>query len=85
MKQYIFPAVVYVDDETGLYVLSMKDITLVVEGDTVEEVFAAAKDTLKLYCQTALDIDGEVVTPTSFAEVYRKHKNNICLLIECKC
>ena len=85
MKQYIFPAVVYVDEDTGMYVLSMKDMTLIVEGDSVEEVFAATKDALKLYCQSALDIDGEVVTPTSFEDVYKKHSKDICLLVDCNC
>lgn len=84
MKQYIFPAVVYVDDETGLFVLSMKDITMVVEGNTVEEVFSEAKDTLKLYCKTALDIDGEVITPTRFVDVYKRNRSEICLLVDCE-
>ena len=85
MKQYIFPAVVYVDDETGLFVLSMQDMTLIVEGETVEEVFSEAKNTLKLYCKTALDIDGEVVMPTNFVEVYKRNRQNICLLVDCEC
>ena len=85
MKQYIFPAVVYIDEETDMYVLSLKDITLVVEGYTVEEVFLAAKDTLKLYCKTALYIDGEVLTPTNFIDVYNRNKSEICILVDCEC
>ena len=85
MKQYIFPAVVYVDDETGMFVLSMQDMTLVVEGYSVEEVFSEAKNTLELYCKTALDIDGEVVNSTSFVDVFKRNRNNICLLVDCKC
>lgn len=85
MKQYIFPAVVYHDDETGLYLLAFKDMTLVVEGETVEEVFKGAKDLLKEYVKTAIDFDGEVLeTPTKFAEIYKKHKTEICLLIDCE-
>ena len=63
----------------------MKDMTLIVEGDTVEEVFAAAKDALKIYCQTSLDIHGEVITPTDFKDVYKKHSKDICLLVDCDC
>ncbi len=85
MKQYIFPAVVYVDDETDMFVLSMQDMTLVVEGNSVEEVFAEAKSTLELYCKTALDLDGEVVTATSYVDVFKRNRGNICLLVDCKC
>ena len=85
MKQYIFPAVVYIDDETGLYVLAFKDMTLIVEGDSVEEVFTSAKELLREYIQTALEFDGEVlVKPTEFIDVYQKYKSEICLLVDCK-
>ena len=84
MKQYIFPAVVYIDDETGLYVLSMKDTLTVIEGDNIEELFVAAKETLKEFVKTSLDMDGEVITPSSFIEIYKKHKTEICLLIDCE-
>ena len=84
MKQYIFPAVIYVDDETGLYVLSMKDTLTVIEGDSIEELFVAAKQTLKEYVKTSLDLDGEVITPSKFIDVYKKHHTEICLLIDCE-
>ena len=83
MKQYIFPAVVYQDDETGLYVLSIKDTLTVIEGDDIEELFFAAKETVREYVKTALEIDGEVLPPTKFIDVYNKHKSEICLLIDC--
>ena len=85
MKQYVFPAVVYQDDETGLYVLAFKDMTLVVEGESVEEVFKGAKELLKEYVKTALDFDGEVyVEPSKFIEVYKKYRTEICILVDCE-
>ena len=84
MKQYAFPAVVYVDDETGLYVLSMKDTLTVIEGDNIEELFFAAKETLKEYVKTSLDLDGDVLPPTNFIDVYTKHRTEICLIIDCE-
>jgi predicted RNase H-like HicB family nuclease len=84
MKQYVFPAVVYVDDETGLYVLSIKDTLTVIEGDNIEELFFAAKETLKEYVKAALEFDGDVMTPSKFIDVYKKYKTEICLLIDCE-
>ncbi len=81
-QQFIYPAVIYVDPETGIYVLVIKDVRIVCEGKTVEEAFKTAKEMLELYCECSLEMDCEIEEATSYEVTLKGSEGNIVLLVD---
>ncbi len=82
MQQYIFPAVLYKDEDGKGYTIVMHDINVCTEGSTVEEAFINAKEYLEVYCRCALEYNGEVEKATEFEKVEKDCDNNIVLLVD---
>jgi predicted RNase H-like HicB family nuclease len=82
MKQFVYPAVLYLDKEYNSYAVALYDINVFTEGETVEDAFLKAKSFLCSYCECALKVNGFVDDATSYLDTVKKHKNDIVLLID---
>ena len=90
MKELVYPAVIYKDDErgtnTGWYTISIEDLGIVTEGETVVDAYIKAKEYLCAMVDCAIKFDCEIESPSDFEKVYKennKGKNkNIVLLVD---
>ncbi len=81
MQQFVFPAVLYRDDEGKGYTIIFHDLNICTEGASVEEAFLRAKDYLDVYCRCAIEYNGEVEKATRFVDVVTD-RGNIVLLVD---
>lgn len=90
MKELVYPAVIYKDDEkgtnTGWYTISIQDLGIVTEGETVVDAYIKAKEYLCAMVDCAIKFDCEIESPSDFEKIYKenqKGKNkNIVLLVD---
>lgn len=83
MKKFVYPAVFYYDNETKTYCAAINDLSLFIEGDTVEEAHENASAALKIYISTSLKYGDDIPEPSSFDDVMEQYSKHIVLLVEC--
>lgn len=81
-KQFIFPAVLYFDEENNNYAVAFHDIDIFTEGETVEEAFKSAKEYLLAYVNCSMHINAEVEDATNYVIVKNEHQTDIVLLVD---
>ena len=81
MQQFVFPAVLYRDDEGKGYTIIFHDLNICTEGASVEDAFLRAKEYLDVYCRCALQYNGEMDKATRYVDVVTE-KGNIVLLVD---
>lgn len=83
MKQYIFPATFYRDEENDNYIVAFDDLPIYCTGKTIEEAYQTAKKHLKEFCSLSIKMYGDVKEkPNTYLESLKAHKNDIVLLID---
>ena len=82
MSEYVYPAIIYPDSEGRGFTLSVPDVNIVTEGETVEEAFLRAKDFLASYIEVCNELDSDIEGSTSFAETAKKNPKRIILLVD---
>ena len=90
MKDLVYPAVLYKDDEkgsnTGWYTIHIQDLGIVTEGETIVDAYIKAKEYLCAMVDCAIKFDCDIEAPSDFEEIYKKNNNgkvcNIVLLID---
>jgi predicted RNase H-like HicB family nuclease len=86
MKNLVYPAVIMKDDEkgtnTGWYTISIQDLGIVTEGETIVDAYIKAKEYLCAMVDCAIKFDCEIEAPTDFETVYNANKNHIVLLVD---
>ncbi len=79
MKRYIYPMVIFTD-ENDLYTALYPDLNLVASGFSIEDVYSRAKDYLKFYMTSAIKYDAKIETSSSYAEIQALNPKNVVLL-----
>ena len=86
MKNLVYPAVLYKDEETGNYTIILKDLGIVTDGETVEDAYIRAKGHLCAMVDCAIKFDCDIEAPTDFVTVYKENNSgkekNIVLLVD---
>lgn len=90
MKDLVYPAIVYVDDErgtnTGRYTIFLPDVGISVEGETVVDAYITAKAQLCAMVDCAIKFDCEIESPSEFLKIYTENNKgkvkNIVLLVD---
>ena len=90
MKELVYPAVIYKDDEkgtnTGWYTIGIEELGLYVDAETIVEAYIKAKEYLCATVDCAIKFDCDIEAPRSFEEVYNENnkgkKKNIVLLVD---
>ena len=81
MKQFLFPAIFFKEDDK--YTVLFPDLNITTDGDTVEEAFLFAKDSLKVYCSYVEKFELDIDMPSRFDEIQKKNPKNLVMLIDC--
>lgn len=82
MSQFVFPAVMFYDQESDSYAVSIPDANIITEGETVESAFLNAKDYLYAFCETSLKLYDSVESSTSYNDMKEKYPKDIVLLVD---
>ncbi len=82
MKKFVYPAVVYRDDEANVYVMSIDELGLFIEGDSVEEAHELMNEALESYITYALQFNCEIPQAQNFNVVMAKNPKNLVLLVD---
>lgn len=81
-QQFVFPAVLYYDEDNLNYAVAFYDIDVFTEGTTVEDAFKSAKDYLEAYIKFSMHLNDDVDIATSYVVVKEEHENDIVLLVD---
>ena len=81
MKQFLFPAVFFKEEDK--YVVLFPDLNVTTDGDTVEEAYLFAKDSLKVYCSYVERFELDIDMPSTYEETCKKNPNNLVMLVDC--
>jgi predicted RNase H-like HicB family nuclease len=82
MKQFVYPVVLYLDEETNCYTVAFHDLDIYTEGDTVEEAFLAAKEFLQAYFECIVEFDEIPEEASTYLQTEKKYEGNIILLVD---
>ncbi len=82
MKKYVYPAVIYYDEDALVYVIYIEDLGIVVEGDTVEEAHNRAGQFMDIYLETAIKEGLDIPEATDFDSVVSAHPKEMVVLVE---
>ena len=90
MKDLVYPAVVYKDDDngtnTGWFTISIQDLGIVTEGETIVDAYIKAKEYLCAMVDCAIKFDCDIEAPSDFETVYQANNKgkskHIVLLID---
>lgn len=81
---YIYPAVVYKENEEEPFVMVLPDVNIVCEGDTIEDTLKEARSQLKVYLECVRSFGANLAKATDFMTMKERYKNEILLLVECE-
>ncbi len=84
MKELVYTAILYKDEDTGYFTIKIPDLQIVTEGDCVVSAYIKAKEMLCAMVDCAIKYDCEIESPSPFEKYYadKKNKNNIVLLVD---
>ena len=86
MKNLVYPAVLFKDEEANAYTILVEDLGISTDGDTVEDAFIRAKAHLCAMVDCAIKFDCDIEAPSDFMEIYKKNNagkvKNIVLLVD---
>lgn len=84
MRKFVYPAVLYFDEEAQSYTIAIHDLALYTEGSSVEVATNNAQGFLNNYLECALKYDIEIPEASNFSEVISKYPKNLVVLVESK-
>ena len=82
MKQFIYPAIYYADNENETSTLLLPDPDIIASSDTVENAFISAKDHLQSYVDWSIKFGGEISEATSFKDTAALNPKRDVLLVD---
>lgn len=81
MKQYLFSAIFYKEDDK--FIVLFPDLGITIDGDTIEDAYLFAKESLRVYCTYAEKFDIEIEMPSRFEDVLKKNPRDLVMLVDC--
>ena len=84
MRKFVYPAVIYYEPDSKVYVLAIEDLGIYVEGDSVEEAHSRGEQFLATFLEQSLkdQEEYELRTPMDFETLVQDNPKNICVLVE---
>ena len=83
MKELVYPAVLYKDEENDAYTIAIHDLGIVTDGKTVEDAYINAREHLTAMFECAIRLDCEIEAPSPFIKVWNENKKeNIVILVD---
>ena len=81
MKQFVFPAIFYKKEDK--YVALFPDLNMATEGETMEDAYMFAKESLRVYCSYIEKYEIEIEEASKYEDVCKDNPKDIVMLIDC--
>ncbi len=82
MKKFVYPVILFNDEDQKVYTILFPDLDIAASGDTVEEAFLLAEDYLKSYLNFAAKMDSQIAPPTTFNDTEKLNPKRKVLLAD---
>lgn len=82
MRKFVYPAVIYYDDDIEQYILCIEDIGVYAYGTTMEEAHKKGEELLATFISYSLKFDCDIPEPTSYVEMKVKYTGKDIILVE---
>ena len=86
MKDLVYPAVVYKDENGDGYTIAIHDVGVFVDAETIVDAYIKAKEYLCAMVDCAIKFDCEIEAPSDFVKIYNDNNKgkvkNIVLLVD---
>ena len=86
MKDLVYPAVVYKDEDNNGYTIAIHDVGVFVDAETIVEAYIKAKEYLCAMVDCDIKFDCEIEAPSDFEKIYNDNNKgkvkNIVLLVD---
>lgn len=79
MKRYIYPMVLFTDED-DLYTALYPDLNLLASGSSIEDVYARANDYLAFFLKSAIKFETKIGSMSTFTEIQALNPKKIVLL-----
>ena len=81
MKKFVYPAVVYYDEDNKIYLMYIEELGVSGVGPTMEECNISLHDSLVNYIITSLEFGIDIPEPQNYNEVEKKNPNKKVMLV----
>ena len=86
MKDLVYPAVIYRDENDEGFTIAIHDLGIYTDGPTIVAAYIKAKEYLCAMVDCAIKFDCDIEAPSDFEEIYQKEQKgkekNIVLLVD---
>ena len=86
MKDLVYPAIIYKDENNQGFTIAIHDLGIVTDGETVVDAYIKAKEYLCAMVDCAIKFDCDIEAPSDFEVIYKKEQKgkekNIVLLVD---
>ncbi len=84
MSKYIYPLVLFADNNDGCYIGLFPDLDISVYGQTVEETYLQAESSLMAYLEFASKMEADISEPSTYQQTVGLNPKRIVLLNACE-
>lgn len=83
MNNFVYPAVVLYDEESKVFTMYFPDLTIVAEGESVEDVFYNGKQYLNKYMEIVLREGLDIDPPSTYERIKKEYPRDLIVFVEC--
>jgi predicted RNase H-like HicB family nuclease len=82
MARFVYPAVVINDKEEDIFIITVPDLHIVCEGETIAESMVNAKRKITLFLRCALEFNANIPMPSDKKVIESENPNNQVVFIQ---
>ena len=82
MKKYVYPVILFSNEENKGYTVLFPDLDIVASGDTVEEAYLEGEEYLKAFLEFAGKMNSQISGPSTFVETEKMNPKRTVLLAD---
>ena len=79
---FIYPAIMYEKNDEEPYIVSLPDVNIVAEGDTMESAILDAKEQLGIYFRCVNKFGANLPKPTPLDQFKSSHPSDTILVVD---
>lgn len=84
MRKFVYPVILFRNEEESSYTVLFPDLDMVASGDSVEEAYLEAEEYLHTYLQFAVKMGSTIAPSTSYEDTKKLNPNKVVLLVSVK-
>ena len=82
MKRFVYPMVIFEDQDSSDCTVLFPDLDIVASGDSIEDAYLKGKDYLSSYLDIAVKFESEFASPSTYKEAKGMNPKRVVLLAD---